>query len=167
MKSANEKIFTGSPDQLRTPERIQSLDISDVLEHCLNHGDIHSVLDVGTGSGLFAEAFAKRGLEVRGIDSNPDMVQEAQKRVPLAYFKQGRIESIPYANATFDLVFCGHAGGIRHGDRRLLRLLLRGFDQSRSQHDRFGLMGNIFKIRIDGHSSFYLYGTGGILLRGQ
>lgn len=106
MMPANEKIYSGSADKLRDPERIQLLEVPEVVRHCLD-SSIRSVLDVGTGSGLFAEAFVKKGLEVRGIDLNPGMISEAQKRVPQAFFKQGAMEKIPYADISFDLVFFG------------------------------------------------------------
>ena len=107
MNPVHEKTYTGSPERLRNPGRVQLLEIPLVLDHCLDDPSIRSVLDVGTGSGLFAEAFAKKGLEVRGIDMNPVMIQEAQKLVPLAFFKQGTMEKIPYAESSFDLAFYG------------------------------------------------------------
>ncbi len=67
-----------------------------------------TALDVGTGSGLFAEAFARRGLAVSGVDANPEMLPAARKYVPLGDFRPGAAEKLPFADAAFDLVFLGH-----------------------------------------------------------
>ena len=49
-------------------------------------GQVTSILDVGTGSGLFAEVFFKRGLEVSGVDANPEMLIAARQFVPKGIF---------------------------------------------------------------------------------
>jgi ribosomal protein L11 methylase PrmA len=58
----HEKRFEGDIDRLRTPERVERLDVERVVDLCLEKVKVHSVLDVGTGSALFAESFSKRGL---------------------------------------------------------------------------------------------------------
>jgi ubiquinone/menaquinone biosynthesis C-methylase UbiE len=83
------------------------LEIERVVDLCLAGRAIHDVLDVGTGSGLFAEAFAARGLQVAGIDANPEMIEVAQSYVPQGRFKQGVAEVIPFPDHSFDLVFMG------------------------------------------------------------
>jgi len=65
------------------------------------------VLDVGTGSGLFTEAFVKRGLAVSGVDANPEMIPAARTYVPVGDFRESTAESLPFADATFDLVCMG------------------------------------------------------------
>jgi len=65
-------------------------------------------LDVGAGSGIFAEAFSNRGLRVAGIDINPEMVNVASEFVPTAQFRIAPMESIPFEDKTFDIVFLGH-----------------------------------------------------------
>jgi ubiquinone/menaquinone biosynthesis C-methylase UbiE len=65
-------------------------------------------LDVGTGSGLFAEAFAAAGLAVTGIDTNPDMLLAAREFVPSARMVQATFEELPFDDASFDIVFLGH-----------------------------------------------------------
>ncbi|MFC1569970.1 class I SAM-dependent methyltransferase [bacterium] len=104
----NDKIYNASIDRLRSPERFQILEVDRVVDLCLSDRVIQSVLDVGSGSGLFAEAFIKNKLSVTGIDINPEMVQTAGQWVPEAHFQQGSMESIPFDDQTFDLVFMAH-----------------------------------------------------------
>jgi ubiquinone/menaquinone biosynthesis C-methylase UbiE len=66
------------------------------------------MLDVGTGTAIFAEAFARKGLRVAGIDINGAMIAEAKRLLPEGEFKVGSMEKIPYDNASFDIVFLGH-----------------------------------------------------------
>ena len=60
----HERRFAGSPGMLHSPERLALLEIERVVSLCLEEFPAASVLDVGTGSGLFAKGFAARGLEV-------------------------------------------------------------------------------------------------------
>jgi ubiquinone/menaquinone biosynthesis C-methylase UbiE len=69
--------------------------------------NLTSMLDVGAGTGLFAEAFAKHGLWVGGVDANPEMIPAAQKFIPDGEFKIGTAEALPFENGSFDLVFLG------------------------------------------------------------
>jgi SAM-dependent methyltransferase len=68
---------------------------------------IKSMLDIGTGSGVFAEEFFKRSLSVAGIDLNPGMVEIAKGYVPEGEFKIAKAEEIPFKDKSFDLVFMG------------------------------------------------------------
>ena len=65
------------------------------------------MLDVGTGSGIFAETFSKAGLDVVGVDANPEMLETAQKLVPGVRFDKATAESLPYPDTAFDMVFMG------------------------------------------------------------
>jgi ubiquinone/menaquinone biosynthesis C-methylase UbiE len=103
----HEKRFDGGIEKLRSPERVARLEVERVVDLCLAGAEIKSVLDVGTGSGLFAEAFFKRGVTVAGIDANPDMLPVARGYVPKADFRQAEAEQLPYPDDSFDLVFMG------------------------------------------------------------
>jgi ubiquinone/menaquinone biosynthesis C-methylase UbiE len=59
------------------------------------------------GSGLFSESFSGRGLEVSGVDANPEMLTAARQFVPAGDFREGTAEALPYPGASFDLVFLG------------------------------------------------------------
>ncbi len=103
----HEKRFEGNIERLRAPERVERLEVERVVDLCLENGPFDNMLDVGTGSGLFAEAFAKRGLQVSGVDVNPEMLVAARHFVPDGDFREGTAEALPFPNGSFDLVFLG------------------------------------------------------------
>jgi SAM-dependent methyltransferase len=66
------------------------------------------LLDVGTGDGTYALEAARRGADVTGLDSDLAMLAAARERaressVPLT-LEAGRAESLPFADASFDVV---------------------------------------------------------------
>jgi ubiquinone/menaquinone biosynthesis C-methylase UbiE len=103
----HEKLYNGGIDRLRAPERVARLDVERVVTLCLEAAELKSVLDVGVGSGLFAEAFVQHGLEVAGVDVSPEMIVAAKQFVPKGDFREATAETLPYPNASFDLVFFG------------------------------------------------------------
>ncbi len=103
----HDRHFHGEPARLRSPERLLLLEIDRVVALSLDGIIANTVLDVGTGSGLFAEAFANLGLEVTGIDDSPEMVSAAQGHVPQGHFRRARAEDLPFSDKAFDLVFLG------------------------------------------------------------
>jgi SAM-dependent methyltransferase len=103
----HEKRFEGNVERLRVPERVERLEVERVVGLCLEQGHFANMLDVGTGSGLFAEAFAKRGLKVSGVDVNPDVLAAARRFIPDGDFREGTAEALPYLDGSFDLVFLG------------------------------------------------------------
>jgi len=103
----HERRFQAEIDRLRSPERIERLEVQRVLGLCLEGGQVRSVLDVGTGSGIFTERFAEKISTVAGIDANPEMVNASKELVPGASFQVAAAESIPFADKSFDLVFLG------------------------------------------------------------
>jgi ubiquinone/menaquinone biosynthesis C-methylase UbiE len=103
----HERRFEGDISRLRFPERMERLEVERVVDLCLENGDAHSILDVGTGTALFAEAFSKRGLDVSGVDVSLEMLAAAQQFVPKGKFREGTAEALPYPDSSFDLVFMG------------------------------------------------------------
>jgi len=103
----NERVFSGDVERLRRPERIERLEIERVIVLSLEGIEAENVLDVGTGSALFAEHFYKKDLKVSGIDINPDMIDAAKLHVPQGEFRVSDVQTIPYPDRTFDLVFLG------------------------------------------------------------
>jgi len=105
----HEKRFAGDVARLRSPERVERLEVARVVDLCLDGADapFHTVLDVGTGSGLFAEGFAARGLDLAGVDAKPEMIAAAQSYVPAGQFREASAEALPYPDEAFDLVFMG------------------------------------------------------------
>jgi SAM-dependent methyltransferase len=61
-------------------------------------------LDIGCGAGVFLGLAAERGAEVFGLDASYALLELARKRVPDADLRLGDMQSLPYADGSFDLV---------------------------------------------------------------
>ncbi len=103
----HEKRFSGGVERLRSPERISNLEIDKVVSQSLDGIAIKSLLDIGTGSGLFAEAFAKQNISVSGIDVSEEMIEAAKKFVPSGNFKKAVAEELPFQDKSFNASFFG------------------------------------------------------------
>lgn len=103
---SGDKVFHGVK-KLRAPERLAFLEVDRVVTASLGGLDARTVLDIGTGSGIFAEAFAGRGLLVTGIDVQEEMLEEARTLVPGARFERAAAEDLPFTAGSFDLCFLG------------------------------------------------------------
>jgi len=103
----NERIYNHGMDRLRASERVEKLEVKRVVDLCLNDDNVKSLLDIGTGSGLFAEAFNSRGIEVAGVDINPEMIEAAKRFIPTGDFRVSPAEKLPFDDKTFDAVFLG------------------------------------------------------------
>lgn len=101
-EAVDEKIT-----KLRRKARIAQLEVERVVGLCLEMSRIADLLDVGTGSGLFAEAFAQRGIKVFGLDPDPDMITAACGLVPSASFHVAAAEALPFAECAVDACFMG------------------------------------------------------------
>jgi len=64
-----------------------------------------SILDVGCGVGLYANAFKEQGAEVVGVDTDEENIKEAQAIFPEIVFKQAQGEHLPFRDTSFDIVF--------------------------------------------------------------
>jgi SAM-dependent methyltransferase len=64
----------------------------------------HNVLDIGCGAGVFLRLAADRGARASGLDASDALIAAARERVPQADLRVGDMESLPYADDTFDLV---------------------------------------------------------------
>lgn len=103
----SEHRFHGNLQGLRSAERIRRLEVERVVDLCLGAFKAKTVLDIGTGSGLFAQTFAQRGLKVTAVDVDPVMLEAARQYVPQATLELVRAEDLPYEPGSFDLVFLG------------------------------------------------------------
>jgi SAM-dependent methyltransferase len=63
-----------------------------------------SLLDLGCGSGAFCAFAADRGATVHGLDAEPDSIARAMEAVPGAEFRLGMMETLPWSDASFDVV---------------------------------------------------------------
>lgn len=77
-------------------------------------GDLsgRSLLDICCGTGDLAEAAARDGAQVTGVDFADPMVEIARVRVPSARFEAGDAEKLGFDDDSFDLVTC--AFGLWH-----------------------------------------------------
>lgn len=62
------------------------------------------LLDAGCGAGLLALLASYRGAQVTGLDASPGLLAIAQQRVPTADVREGDLEVLPFADASFDAV---------------------------------------------------------------
>src|SRR5271157_2026798 len=72
------------------------------------------VLDVACGPGAFVLAVAPRVRFALGIDLTPEMLRQArqvqaEKQIANVAFARGDADSLPFPDASFDLVSCQHA----------------------------------------------------------
>ena len=63
-----------------------------------------AMLDVGCGAGLMCQLAAARGASVSGFDAAEPMIAVARSRVPGGDFRIGDMESLPFADNSFDIV---------------------------------------------------------------
>jgi ubiquinone/menaquinone biosynthesis C-methylase UbiE len=106
--AAHERRFHGGAERLRAESRVALLEVPRVLELCTEGGTIRTVLDVGTGTGIFAEAFLAAGLQTTGIDPAVELLDLARVHAPGAQLVEAAAEKLPFAPGSFDLVFLGH-----------------------------------------------------------
>ena len=69
----------------------------------IEHWDV-CVLDVGCGSGMFAERLIDNGMVVDGLDASEPLLAIARRVAPRARFRQGDMEMLPYDARTFEVV---------------------------------------------------------------
>lgn len=93
----------------RKEERLRRFPPGEIARKALEGLKAKSVLDIGTGTGVFAEAFAALGLFVVGLDPRADRLEVARAKVKGARFVEGRAEALPFPDGSFDLAFFGLA----------------------------------------------------------
>jgi 2-polyprenyl-3-methyl-5-hydroxy-6-metoxy-1,4-benzoquinol methylase len=68
-----------------------------------------AVLDVGCGDGTYAIEAAARGARAVGLDADPAMLREAERRARergvAVDLHEGRAEDLPFGDVSFDVVF--------------------------------------------------------------
>jgi SAM-dependent methyltransferase len=106
------------------------------------------VLDVATGSGILAAAFARRGHAVQGLDFSERLLMRARKKFPQIDFKAFDLVALPeIPTGSFAIVSCGYS---LHG-------LSSGF--------REAVLKNISRIASSHVVIFDYNGDGGWLVR--
>ena len=88
------------------------------------------LLDVATGPGGVAARAAARGAVVIGVDLAPRMVALAAQRYPQLVFHVADVETLPFAEASFDAVVCnfglGHFPRPKRAMAECVRVLVAG-----------------------------------------
>ena len=74
-----------------------------VLAHC-GIGPETAYLDAGCGAGMAAGIAASRGAKVSGFDAADALLAIARERVPEGDFRVADLESVPFDDASFDVV---------------------------------------------------------------
>ena len=62
------------------------------------------LLDVGCGSGVFLALAAGTGATVAGVDAAPGLLEIARRRVPSADLRHADLLSLPFGDASFEIV---------------------------------------------------------------
>src|SRR5437667_1749216 len=60
------------------------------------------LLDVACGPGYVTGGAVERGADAIGVDFAPAMVLEAKSKFPVAEFRRGDAEALPFDSGTFD-----------------------------------------------------------------
>ncbi|WP_253911427.1 class I SAM-dependent methyltransferase [Streptomyces sp. CNQ-509] len=66
-------------------------------------------LDAACGTGRMATLLAARGHRTLGVDSSPEMLARARKRLPEGDFRLGGLDELPVADGAVDVVVCSLA----------------------------------------------------------
>ncbi len=80
-----------------------------VVAECLSGREPGVALDAACGTGRFAEFLARLGHQVIGIDSSPDMLAHARRRVPDGEFHVAELDRLPLPDDSADVIVCSLA----------------------------------------------------------
>lgn len=88
------------------------------------------LLDAGCGAGLLALLASFRGAVVTALDASPSLLAIARQRLPAAEVREGDLEALPFADASFDAVVAVNsvffAADMAAAMRELVRVARRG-----------------------------------------
>jgi ubiquinone/menaquinone biosynthesis C-methylase UbiE len=93
--------------------------------------EVHKILDVGVGTGIFYSVFQNRGrYEIQGVEILADFQETLTSRGIQSKIADINSQALPYADAEFDLVICDslieHSLNPRHVVSELMRVLKPG-----------------------------------------
>jgi len=103
----NTESFPEKIAKLRRAERVAEMEVERVVRLTLADSPARRLLDIGTGSGLFAGAFRKAGASVVAVDPDPEMLIAARSFVPALAAVAAPAEALPFSSASFDRAFMG------------------------------------------------------------
>lgn len=89
---------------------------------------MQSICDVGCGTGALCTVLSGRGFQVTGVDPAERMLEVARRKTPypnIRFLQGDATEGLPFADASFDLVFTSYvAHGMPEQKRKLLYMEL-------------------------------------------
>lgn len=102
-----------------------------VIDDLLRELDVQPgqrLLDIACGSGYAAMVAAQRGAHVSGIDAAAGLIDIARERTPSGDFHVGDMNSLPFDDATFDVIItiAGLVAGCDAAAREAFRVLRPG-----------------------------------------
>ncbi len=115
MKLAYDETTTALNTRIRAHVEFSSLKIEDVLEDFLAARPVHSVLDVGCGSGNYSALFARRAAIYIGMDRGDGLLDAARRKcaesgTSNALFMPWDMNvPFPFIGGSFDLLFFGYS----------------------------------------------------------
>jgi ubiquinone/menaquinone biosynthesis C-methylase UbiE len=80
-----------------------------VVAECLSGRAPGVALDAACGTGRFAAFLARHGHRVIGVDSSPDMLAHARRRVPGGEFHIAELDRLPLPDDSVDVIVCALA----------------------------------------------------------
>jgi SAM-dependent methyltransferase len=104
------------------------------------------ILDAGCGGGGASVLAAGRGAFVSGIDAAEGLIAIARERVPNGDFRVGDIESLPFDDGVFDVVFA--ANSVQYSEDRIAALHELGRVCAREGRIVAGLVGPPEKVEF-------------------
>jgi SAM-dependent methyltransferase len=103
-----------------------------VVAECLRGRPPGVALDAACGTGRFAELLARQGHQVIGVDSSPDMLAYARRRVPDGEFHVAELDRLPLPDDSADVIVCAlalvHVPGLEPVLAEFARVLRPGGD---------------------------------------
>jgi SAM-dependent methyltransferase len=123
-----------------------------VVADCLGGREPGLALDAACGTGRFAEFLANRGHRVIGVDSSPDMLAYARRRVPDGEFHLAALEELPLPDDSVDVIVCAlalvHVPRLQPVMAEFARVLRPGGDLVISDiHHELVTRGSVIKAR--------------------
>jgi SAM-dependent methyltransferase len=109
-------------------------------------------LDAACGTGRFAELLASHGHQIIGVDSSPDMLAHARRRVPNGEFHLAALDQLPLPDDSVDVIVCAlalvHVPRLQPVLAEFARVLRPGGDLVISDlHHELVTRGSVIKAR--------------------
>lgn len=102
---ANKKEFMAGVDP-KDPRVVHLKKVAQFAYFNAPHLNTIKVLDVGCGKGRFIRALKHKDYDIYGIDPTPSFFDHCVKTISRQNFRLGSATKLPYADETFDFVYC-------------------------------------------------------------